>query len=213
MKERGLAIGSVCEFCGHVITTPLPFSAVLLAGGKSTRMGRDKAGVIFEGEPLWQRQLSTLRATGPQECFISGRPDGPYIGGPVEVIFDAKPDLGPLAGLAAALHRARSAYLLVLAVDLPGMTAELLHRLLTVSAALRKGVVPQIDDHFEPLAAIYPRDCLPLVERALAGNDRSLQHILVEAIGAGIMVEYDVAEADRALFRNVNHRSEISELG
>lgn len=209
MKERNLAIEPICEFGGHVITTPFPFSAVLLAGGNSTRMGRDKAGVIFEGQPLWQRQMSTLRATGPEECFISGRLDGPYIGGPVEVIFDAKPDLGPLAGLAAALHRARSAYLLVLAVDLPAMTPEFLHHIVAASAALRKGVVPRINDHFEPLAAIYPRDCLPLVERALAGNDRSLRYILVEAIGAGIMAEYAVAEAERALFQNLNHRCEI----
>jgi molybdopterin-guanine dinucleotide biosynthesis protein A len=83
-----------------------PFTAVLLAGGKSTRMGRDKAGVLLHGQPLWQRQLATLRAVQPAELFISGKADAAYAGAGVEIVADNFPGLGPLSGLEATLRRA-----------------------------------------------------------------------------------------------------------
>ena len=52
---------------------PTPFAAVLLAGGGSTRMGRDKAGLIVGSQTLWDLQLAKLRALDPAELFISGR--------------------------------------------------------------------------------------------------------------------------------------------
>ncbi len=172
-------------------------------------MGRDKAGVVIDGQPLWRRQLSTLRAVAPQELFISGRVDGPYAGHDIEVIFDAAAGLGPLAGLAAALHRARHSFLLVLAIDLPAMTPDFLRRLIAASAATGKGIVPRLDDHFEPLTAIYPRDCLPLVEQALQSDDRSLQRVLREARRAALVAEYHVAPGDHALFKNLNSPGDL----
>ena len=89
------------------------FSAVLLAGGKSTRMGRDKAAVLVEGRELWARQLDTLRRTGAGELFISGFSDGPYAAAGLSIIADENVGFGPLGGIVAALradahHPARS---------------------------------------------------------------------------------------------------------
>src|SRR2546428_9892635 len=97
----------------------MKFSAVLLAGGQSTRMGRDKAGIVLDGIPLWQRQFEILRELRPHEIFISGPPRKEWSG--LEVVADETPDAGPLAGLVASLRRCRSPLLLVLAVDLPRM--------------------------------------------------------------------------------------------
>src|SRR5688500_16588132 len=93
------------------------FAAVLLAGGRSTRMGFDKATLVIDGQPLWQRQLATLRALHPHELFISGRLDGPYGGAGVEIIEDDVADLGPLGGIASILRRAESELVLILAID------------------------------------------------------------------------------------------------
>ena len=82
-------------------------AAVLLAGGKSSRMGRDKSALIVNGEPLWQRQLAVLRATEPAELFISGMRDGPYADCGVEILADGIPNCGPLGGIATALRRCR----------------------------------------------------------------------------------------------------------
>src|SRR5438067_5066315 len=96
--------------------TAFDFAAVLLAGGKSSRMGRDKASVVIDGQPLWQRQLATLRATHPCELYISGKVDGPYADSGVELVIDSSPGHGPLAGLEAALLRTHQPLLLVLAI-------------------------------------------------------------------------------------------------
>ncbi len=190
-------------------TSPPPFTAVLLAGGKSTRMGRDKAGVLIDGKPLWERQLATLRATVPRELFISGKPDGPYAGAGVEILRDAFPETGPLAGVEAALRRASHPLVLVLAIDLPAMTAAFLSALVCEAAVSSKGCVTRDARWFEPLAAVYPRTCLPLVAECLRGEDRSMQHLARLAVEQGHISIRGLADNERALFRNVNRAAEL----
>ena len=190
-------------------SSPPPFTAVLLAGGKSTRMGRDKAGVLLGGQPLWQRQLATLRAVRPQELFISGKPDGPYAGAGIEILPDNFPGLGPLAGLEAALRRASHPLLLVLAIDLSAMTAEFLSSLVNESVSGVQGCVPRDDGWFEPLAAIYPCASLPLAQECLHSDDRSMQRFVREAIGSGFVGARPLAADERALFRNVNTPADL----
>src|SRR5262245_51623819 len=121
-------------------------------------MGRDKAGVQVRGQPLWERQLSTLRQVQPAELLISGRLDGPYARAGVEIVKDITPGRGPLSGLEAALHRASHPLVLVLAIDLPEMTVEFLSRLIWFATQRggERGMVPRLNGHFEPLAAVYP---------------------------------------------------------
>ena len=119
-------------------------AAVLLAGGKSSRMGRDKFALPVNGEPLWQHQLAVLRATEPAELFISGKSDGPYADCGVEILADEIPDCGPLGGIATALRRCTSDFLLVLAVDMPAMTATFLRTLLDESQRTGMGIIPSV---------------------------------------------------------------------
>src|SRR5438876_12398400 len=97
-------------------------SAVLLAGGKSRRMGKDKATILFRGKPLWQIQLELLRKLEPEEIFVSTRTDPIWRPADVQFLADDPPSRGPLSGLAASLARMRSAHLLALAIDMPFMT-------------------------------------------------------------------------------------------
>ena len=193
--------------------SPPPFTAVLLAGGKSTRMGRDKAGVLIHDRPLWQRQLATLRAVHPHELFISGKPDGPYASAGVEILADNFPGLGPLAGLEAALRRASHPLVLVLAIDLPAMTADFLSLLLRQAAASATGCVPRDDRWFQPLAAIYPRTCLPLAEACLRDADRSMQRFVRLAVEGGLAGIRDLQPGERPLFKNINQPGDLSVLG
>ena len=185
------------------------FTAVLLAGGRSTRMGRDKAGVILDGTPLWQRQLATLRAANPHELLISGRSDGPYAGAGLEIAPDETPGLGPLGGIATALRRMQCERLLVLAVDLPAMTADFLRDLLE-GCEPAMGVVPRLDGKFEPLAAVYPRACLAVAEECLLGEDRSMQRFVRRGLAAGQLLARDIPPAARDLFRNVNTPADVT---
>ena len=186
-----------------------PFSAVLLAGGRSTRMGRDKAALMIEGQPLWQRQLATLRALGPHELFISGKSDGPYAQAGVEICPDDVPGLGPLAGITVALRHAVTPFVLVLAVDLPDVSIEFLSKMLEETRHLKTGVVPSIDRHFEALAAVYPRTALPLAEECLRGEDRSMQRFARRCCEAGLLTPLPIAAAHLATFRNLNFPKDL----
>jgi molybdopterin-guanine dinucleotide biosynthesis protein A len=186
------------------------FSALLLAGGKSTRMGQDKATVLLDGQPLWQRQVATLAAMGPLEVFISGKAAGPYREQGIEIIEDLHPDCGPLGGIEAACWRMGTPLLCVLAVDVPWMTAEFLARLVKRAAMDGRGVVAQNGEHFEPLAAVYPRGLLSLVGEQLRRSDYSIQHLIRRAVELDLVVAYPLAEEERALFRNVNTPGDLA---
>jgi molybdopterin-guanine dinucleotide biosynthesis protein A len=175
-------------------------------------MGRDKAGLVIGGQPLWQRQLSTLQATGAAEIFISGHLDGPYAATELEIVTDEAPGLGPLSGLAAALRHAHHDMLLVLAIDLPAMPADYLRTLLEESAARACGIVPQGADWPEPLAAVYPRACVPLVERALLSPDRSMQRFVREAAECGLIALRPIEAEEQRYFQNVNAESDLPPL-
>lgn len=186
----------------------LSFSAVLLAGGKSTRMGRDKSELRIGGVPLWQRQLATLRAIHPAVIFISG-PARLAWSRECEVLADAVPDAGPLGGVAAALRRCRTGLLVVLAVDLPRMTADFLRALAELAVSERRGVIPVRADFFEPLAAIYPVGSGDLAAECLRSGQRSLQHFAEAALARGILLRRPVAPAEEPLFWNVNTPEEF----
>jgi molybdopterin-guanine dinucleotide biosynthesis protein A len=185
-----------------------PFTAVLLAGGRSTRMGRDKAALVIDGVPLWQRQLATLRALPSAELLISGPHEGPWSGAEVSVVPDDHTGLGPLGGLATILPRMQCERALVLAVDLPAMTSDFLGALLAMSPA-DGGIVPVLDDRCEPLAAIYPRAMVPIIAAQLAAGDRSLQARVRAGVAAGLLTLRRVAGHERPLFQNVNAPADL----
>lgn len=154
----------------------ITFNAVILAGGNSTRMGRDKAMLEVDGQPLLARQIQRARDAGAQEIFISGRAEADYRAFGCTVLKDRIHNVGPLAGIEAALAATNAPLLLVLAVDMPRMTVDLLRRLASNCSA-NLGVVPRVNGAIEPLAAFYPKaafevltQLLPsLVAPALAG--------------------------------------------
>lgn len=131
------------------------FSAVILAGGKSSRMGRDKAWLEVGSQTLLARQIELVRELGAREVFISGRPDVDYAEFDCRVLQDEVPNAGPLAGIAAALEAAKASLVFVLAVDMPNMSADCLRRLVA-SCTEKAGAVPRVNGAIEPLAAFYP---------------------------------------------------------
>ncbi len=187
--------------------SPVQFSAVLLAGGKSSRMGRDKAALVVDGRPLWRRQLATLEATGAAEIFVSGKPDWAHEG--IVSVPDAVENSGPLAGIAASLRHCASPFLLALAVDMPSMTAAFLQSLVTLAAKTRTGIVPVLNGRFEPLAAIYPKDALQIAEGRLLAGNRKLEDFIAGLERSGLMTRHIVAETDAALFANWNEPGDV----
>jgi molybdenum cofactor guanylyltransferase len=187
-------------------------SAVLLAGGKSRRMGSDKATLLFRGKPLWEVQLELLRKLAPAEIFVSARTNPIWRLADVRFVADDHPSRGPLSGLAASLAKLCTTHLLALAIDMPFMTEKYL-RFLCHQIAPRRGVIPKIENRFEPLAAIYPQEALTDFQSALTGTDFSLQTAAGRLAEGGKLHVIPVTSQDeRKLFLNLNKLSDLATL-
>ena len=189
-----------------------PFAAVLLAGGQSRRMGQDKALLrLPDGRRLWERQLATLRGLEPEELFISG-PVREGFPADVKCLADEVPGRGPLGGIVPALDAMRSERLVVLAVDLPAMTAGFLRALLMSESGepALGGVIPQTSGgFFEPLAAVYPKTALTEAQARLRGGDLSLQRFIRRLVETGEVVARAVLPREAALFANWNQPDDL----
>ncbi len=145
-------------------------SGLILAGGRSSRMGRDKASLTLpDGRTLLQRQADILRATGATNLFVSVRPGSETHLPGATLVPDSTPDAGPLAGIAAGLRAAPAGLVLVLAVDMAEMQSGHLRQLVALATAGR-GVVPMLGGQCEPLAAIYPSELAGSAEAAVAAG-------------------------------------------
>jgi molybdenum cofactor guanylyltransferase len=152
-------------------------TGLILAGGAGTRMGRDKASMSFDGEPLGARVARLLAAACEEVLVASG--DGSrldWLGLPQ--VADAVSGSGPLGGLVAGLAAASNDLTAAVAVDMPYVNPELL----AVMAGLWRGedaVVPRSDDGPEPLHALYATASAgPRLREALRSGTRSLRDAL-----------------------------------
>lgn len=191
-----------------VLRFPMNISAVLLAGGESRRMGEDKATLLFHGKPLWQIQLELLRKLDPAEIFVSARTDPAWRPDDVQFVADDSPSHGPLSGLAASLNRMCGTHLLALAIDMPFMSESYL-RSLCLQIEPGRGVLPEIENRAEPLAAIYPREADIDFRNALAGADFSLQTLTSRLVKGRKLRAISVSDEAREFLRNVNQPADI----
>ena len=189
----------------------MTLTALLLAGGESRRMGRDKATMELGGRPLWERQLEVLRAARPEKIFVSARTKPHWLPTEVELLLDDSPSRGPLSGLTKGLAAMQTTHLLVLAVDMPLMTAgelgSLLKRMTTGC-----GVVPTIAERAEPLAAIYPAEAATDFQTALRDSVFSLQPLVRKLAATGKITLWPVTMEAVHLYRSVNEASDLAEF-
>jgi molybdopterin-guanine dinucleotide biosynthesis protein A len=169
-------------------------AGVVLAGGPSRRMGRDKATLPLGGSTLGRMAVDAVAAVADPVALVApaGHPanrllaEGP--GRPGRLLAVADPGQGPLAALAAALQALRSEHLLVVAGDHPGLRVELLRRLVALRAQA-PAVACRRAGRVEPMVAVYQRaPALAAAATRLAGPDRSLRGLLA-ALGARLLDE------------------------
>ncbi len=153
--------------------------AVVLAGGKSSRMGRDKAALLFEGKPLLVRVVATVSQLAGHVVVVAASeqvlPDLPR---EVIVVRDQSPYPGPLAALAIGLARLPDVVQssAVVAVDMPHLNAAVLRRLHALSRGFDAAVA--VLERPQSLAAIYRRSILPEIHALLARGEGSMRGLL-----------------------------------
>src|SRR5436305_5423061 len=189
---------------------PTDFTAFILAGGNSTRMGTDKAFVMLEGRTLLARALEVCRTVTSDVRIVGDRKKfAPF----APVVEDVFPGCGPLAGIHAGLRDSETDWNVVLAVDLPFVSPALLLFLVAQARESRAMVtVPRAGEGWQPLCAIYRRAFADAAETALrAGRykiDALFDESLIRPVG-----EEDLRRAgfSPAVFRNLNTPKELAE--
>ena len=150
-------------------------TGILLAGGKSSRMEKEKGLVEFRGKPLIQYSIDLLCSFTDRIIISSGNPD--YLPFGYEMIPDEVTGKGPASGLAAALKNSATPWNIVLACDLPFIEREFIGELLNATPNFQ-AVVPMHNGNMEPLAALYHKDLGKIFGEAVADGNLALRHIL-----------------------------------
>lgn len=193
------------------MTLELEVAGFILAGGKSSRMGRDKALIEFGGETLLARAWRTVN-TVCDKSFVVGDPAKYSSYGPI--VEDVYKEQGPLGGIHAALTLGAARLNLVVAVDMPFITSELLRFLIMQSKmSAAAACVPEIDGRLQPLCAVYRRDFLPLAEVALRAQENKIGRLLTPG-RTQVIKENMLTKAGFAagMFTNLNSLDDISAL-
>lgn len=164
-----------------------------VAGGRSLRMGRDKALMPWGAGTLLDHAIARLKEVAPDVRVLSGA-DIRYTDRGIPVVTDGVPGSGPLGGLLAALESLEDQGLaLFLAVDLPHVPVALLRHLARLATG-HDVVIPVRPRGAEPLCAVYRRSCVGAIRERLAAEDRKMTGFL------GAMRVREVGEVEIARF-------------
>lgn len=186
-------------------------SAVLLAGGRSRRMGRDKVLLDWNGSALGERQALTLVATGAWPLLLSCRSDQSWLPAGFRRVEDRAREGGVIEALAAAWSATTARVLVVLAVDVPLVTAAFLERLAAEARENEVTVVPRVGARFEPLVAAWHQSA-----RAALGESVRLGESLQDVCGRlereGHLRSVDLTADEAWQLTNINTPDERARL-
>ncbi len=149
-------------------------TGIVMAGGKSKRMGSDKGQLRFGGETLLARACGLLHACC-HNVFISGEMEGDA---PCPVIPDIFPGTGPLGGLYSVLKNIPAGKVLIIPVDLPLLNEKMLHFLIENHSDTFDATVFRTADGIQPLVAVYEKRILPLLEKQIQARSYKMQNFL-----------------------------------
>lgn len=186
-------------------------TGIILAGGRSSRMGRNKALLSLEGTSVIERVRDELKKTVQSIIIVTNSPeDYDFLGCPMAG--DIYQDGGPLAGLHAGLKNSQTDYNLVAACDMPFLSAGLGSILLNELAGCQ-AAVPKISGQLHPLFGAYHKSLYRRAEEMLEAGDRKMRNLLTE--DSRILSEKELLDRgwtrEESCFFNMNHPSEYEQ--
>lgn len=186
--------------------------AIVLAGGRSERMGQDKALLRRNGVTLLETVVSTLRPLVREVVIVADRADK-YALPECRTVGDAYPQSGPLGGILTGLDALGPGNHLVVACDMPALQPAVLRLLLDSATPEWDVVVPEIDGRMEPLCAVYADTAVPALKSFLEGGGRALHRALAEVRTLRISeAELRRHDPDLLTFTNLNTPGDLERL-
>lgn len=190
-----------------------PLDGVVLAGGSSRRLGRDKAMLRFGGAPLLKIVVDRITHVCDHVVVAVDQPERyQELRLPAKLVADAAPGLGPISGLQSGLQACEAEHVLVVACDLPFLNVELLRFMADLPRSYQ-ALVPWSEDRWQPLCAIYARSCLKVVDAMVSAGGGSM-HKLLDQLDVQRPDEEEIRRLDpqRLSFLNLNERSDLDKV-
>ena len=186
-------------------------TGIVLAGGKSLRMGKDKGMVLFRRKPLAQYSIDMLSLFCDRILISSNNPAYTIFGH--EVIPDELTGAGPMAGIASCLSQSSTDINLVLSCDMPLADPVIFRTLLGLAEGMTFVVPVDASGRTEPLCALYKKSSLAIMHKMLAGQNYRMTSLYGQA-GCRMVTpdEYPIAYQD-AWFMNLNTLEDIQQAG
>ncbi|OGW48666.1 MAG: hypothetical protein A2V62_07360 [Nitrospirae bacterium RBG_19FT_COMBO_58_9] len=185
-------------------------TGVLLAGGKSRRMGEDKRYLVVGAQTLLERGLAVLRSIF-QEVLVVIAQDSPPLDIEALVVRDLVPDCGSLGGLYTGLAQATTPYIFVVACDMPFLDPAVIAQF-TSRRASTDIVMAKLAGRLHPMHALYSKRCLPVVEQMIQARQLKIQEmVLRSSLRTGYVTEADLLTLDPSWrsFQNVNTPADL----
>lgn len=186
-------------------------TAIILAGGKSRRMGFEKAFIEIEGTPLIKRQLKLLKRLFRKIIIVTNNPDKYKLKG-LRIIQDIIPDCGPLGGIYSGLIASDTFYNFVVASDMPFINLPLIKYMISQKHGFDV-VVPRTKIGHEALFAIYSKNCLPTIYKVFNTNNFRVRKIFdkvrLKEVSEGQIKKFGDPEV---LFMNINRPNDLCRI-
>lgn len=152
-------------------------TCIILAGGKSSRMGFDKQFLKVDKRRLMYSIIKRLEDEFDEIIIVTNKPEH-YIGLSQKIVTDILKDKGPLGGIHAGLKAASSKYSFVIACDMPNINLEYMRYMRAQTSKM--GCTTRFGNWIEPFCSFYSKDIGPDIERYLKTEKRSINHLLMD---------------------------------
>jgi molybdopterin-guanine dinucleotide biosynthesis protein A len=186
-------------------------SLAILAGGKSTRFGEDKALAQLLGKPLLAHVLERTAGLADETFIVTNRPVA-YAQFGQRLVGDVLPGYGALGGVYTALHQAACPWVLCLACDMPLVNRSLVAYLLTLTEGVDV-VMPCVNGLWEPMHAVWSRACVAPIYAALERGDRRVVSFFPAVrVRQVTQAEVETYDPEHLSFLNVNTPGQLAEI-
>ena len=186
-------------------------TGIILAGGKSTRMKTDKAFLKLGSGTMIEELISRLEKKFSKLMIIANDKEK-YAKFGIQVMEDIIPDKGPLGGIYTALVKSESVYNFIFSCDAPFVNPDLMDYMTSKTKDF-DAIVPKWQDRFEPIHAIYSKNCIEAIESQLVKNDLKITNffseVSIKVIEQGELERFNLGQRP---FMNINTREEYAKV-
>jgi len=187
-------------------------TGAVLVGGKSRRMGFNKAFIEVNGRPIIERAIETLRSTFSPLILVASKDnilDYQHLN--IRVVADIYDGAGSLGGIYTALFHSTSPYCFVTACDMPCLDTDIIKRM-CADAGGYDAVIPFINDRFHPLHALYSRRCMQPMEKMITEGDLTISNLYPHISVRKLDETFFHGPSGLSFLSNINTREDLLDI-